>query len=94
MVKTGWNMEDIALALYDYMDTKIEFDDYATTLFNDEGREILKKVDEKLCSMMKYEDAEELEMLMFEYAELRCKQYFIKGCQAGISVQNTMRNDV
>ena len=93
MVKTGWNTEDVALALYDYMDRKIEFDDYATTLFNDECRDILKQIDEKLVKVMEYADVEEIETLMFEFGELRGKQYFVKGYQTGISVQNSFKNN-
>lgn len=94
MVKTGWNIEDVALALYDYMEQQPAFDDYATTLFTDECREIIKMIDEMLCKIMNFEEADKVERLMLEYAELRCKQYFIRGYQAGIAVQNIMRNDV
>lgn len=75
------------------MEEQRDFDGYATTLFNDECRDILKRIDEKLVQVMEYADVEEIETLMFEFGELRGKQYFVKGYQTGISVQNSFRNN-
>lgn len=94
MVKTEWNIEDIALALYDYMERQPAFDDYATTFFKVEYNDILFKIDEKLGKVMEYEDAEELVTLVLEYGEYKCRQYFTKGFATGASMQNCMRNDV
>ena len=92
MVKTEWNIEDIALALYDYMERQTAFDDYVTTLFKSECNEILIKIDDKLGKMMEYEDVEELVTLILEYGEYKSKRYFIKGFSAGVDVQNCMKN--
>lgn len=91
MVKVEWNAEDVALALYDYMERQQEFDDYATTLFKGDCNDLLFKIDDKLGKMMEYEDAEELITWVLEYGELKCKQYFIKGYQTGVAVKNSMK---
>lgn len=94
MVKTEWNIDDIALALYDYMERQPAFDDYAITLFNAECNDILFKIDSKLEQVMKFEDAEQLVALVLEYGEYKCRQYFIKGFAAGTGVQNCIESSM
>ena len=64
----------------------------ATTFFKVECNDILFKIDDKLGSKMKCEDAEELVTLVLEYGEYKRRQYFIKGFATGASMQNCMKN--
>lgn len=88
MIKTTWNVDDLALALYEYMEEQREFDGYSTNLFKSESNSVLMEIDKNLRSMMNYDKVEELFSLILEYSELRSKQYYIKGVETGISIRN------